>query len=157
MKPGYYSAKVLNWKLAFSEKGTPMVDVTFGIGEEKYYYRGFLTEKGKQYTVKDLVTLGFKDKDLGRFAMGLEGGALDTTQEYRVKLKEEEWKGKTYLKVKSIYPSKFSAEKAYDMQLKGGQISVGAEVLAAQADLGGSARLAGSEPNKVMVDADLPF
>jgi hypothetical protein len=129
-------------------------------GHTPVNYRGFLTEKAKQYTVKDLVTLGFSDKDMSRFARGVDGMALNTETPVRVKVVLEEYKGKVYPKVKGIYPAKSKTEATYEQLAEAGKIMVAAEVMAAQAEGG----MKGSYAKKqAMVaeaggnDHDLPF
>lgn len=139
MKPGFYTATLKDWMVRFlgaDEK--PCVECHFTVTSEEgesvsVRWRGWLTEKGKKYAIKDLITMGFTDKDLVRFAKGTEGGALDASKHYRVKLVAEDYKGKTYYSVRSIYPAKSEKEQEFDRLARLGEIKaidIAGEVLA---------------------------
>lgn len=164
MKPGYYDATLKQWALHFmGDSGfeRPVCEITFNVatdeGIQEFRYRGWLSEKAKAYTVKDLVTLGFKDTTLEHFAKGKAGNALDTSKTYRVKVVAEEFKGKTYFKVKGIYPLQSKREQQYD-SIAASQaaktIDIAAEVLAAR---GGTKAPATVAPVGAGGLDDLPF
>lgn len=164
----FYTGKVHSWGLKFLGDGhKPCAEVTFVIqvdGTDTYVpYQGWLTEAAKQYTVRDLVTLGFSDPDMGRFAKGVEGGAITKDAEFRVKLVVEDYKGKQYPKIKGIYPLRASSELTFDDLAKAGKIVVAGEVMAAKAgkgisggNLGGKAAAETKAGNGAIHD-DLPF
>lgn len=163
MKPGYYTARLTDWELQFmgqTDRERPVCIIHFAVesaeeGTKELSYRGWLSEKAKAFTVKDLVTLGFKDTTLEKFAAGKAGNALDTSVTYKVKVVNEEWKGKTYAKVRGIYSTKFERQEKLDTLAKAGAIKaidIAAEVLAAR----GTATPAVA-PVSQGNDHDLPF
>lgn len=136
----FYTATIESWDLAFlGHDGKPCAEVMFTVAAEEgptqVLYRGWLTEKAKARTVRDLVTLGFKDTDLARFAKGTDSNALDTSKSYRVKVSTEAFRGKTYWKIAGVYPAKSSARlDGAEKESAARGIDIFAEVLAASGD-----------------------
>lgn len=137
----FYNATIDSWDLSFlGQDGKPCAEIMFSVQAEEgptpILYRGWLTEKAKARTVRDLVTLGLKDTDLTRFAKGLYENALDTSKHYRVKISSEVFRGKTFWKIAGIYPSKPSSSRlnGAEKEVAARRIDIFAEVLAARGD-----------------------
>lgn len=107
--PGFYTAKPTAWGIkTVGEKNTLVAYVTLAIigGEHdgiEVSYNGYLTDKTLTRTLEALAVMGFTDTTLDRFNEGAFAGALNATKSVRIRIKEEEYNGKTYTKVAGIY------------------------------------------------------
>lgn len=116
--PGFYTAKPTSWGIkTVGEKNTLVAYVSFTIigGDHdgaEVGYNGYLTEKTLTRTLESLAVMGFTDTTLDRFNEGAFAGALNATKSVRIRIKEEEYNGKSYTKVAGIYEPKDSAAQA---------------------------------------------
>lgn len=155
----FYNATIESWDLNFvGQDEKPCAEITFLVqaeeGPTSIRYRGWLTERAKARTINDLVTLGFSDTDLTRFSEGDSGNALDRSQNYRVKVACDQFKGKTYWNVVGIYPAHFPSARLSQAEKREAakRVDIFAAVLAAKADRGEA-----SSPLHAGVENDIPF
>lgn len=156
IKPGYYDAMLVDWKLDFIGKNqTPAAVLYFSLedGAIEMQYKAFLTEKAKAKTVEDLVMLGLTDTDLVRFAQGKAQNALKLGKAVRVKIAHETYNGRIFERIRGVYEPKSRTQTSFDAIARAGTIKIGAEVLAAKS--------AGTKPEAKAVvsggDDDLTF
>lgn len=114
IEPGTYRARVVNYTLSNTKAGNPQVEVLFefsqgeGVHESHHQTRwwGQLSEKALPYTLKNLITMGYRgtsNEDFAKLADGVEGGMIDLSTEVDLVLEYEAGEaGKTFLKVKWI-------------------------------------------------------
>jgi hypothetical protein len=97
MKPGYYLARAVEWKLGVSDNGKDYIAVKFSIeeGEEvgrQLTWRGFFTEKTRQRTIEALRYCGWEGTDFA----SLDGLDRNLVQ---LDIDEDEYEGKKHWKV----------------------------------------------------------
>lgn len=114
VQPGTYRARVVNYTLSTTKTGNPQVEVLFefsqgeGVHASHHQIRwwGQLTEKAIPYTLKNLITMGYRgttNDDFARLAEGVEGGMIDLGLEVDLVMElEPNDQGKAFLKVKWI-------------------------------------------------------
>ncbi len=107
IKGGTFKAKVLDYAISASKNGTPQACVLFKYKDDDgdthdISWFGSFHENAKEYTVRDLVTLGFSGNDPSVLAQGVGNGALNTTEEIEIVVGFKEWNNKTYPEVRYI-------------------------------------------------------
>lgn len=110
VKPGRYRATPIDWGYErVGQKQTPACKILFSFDEtpgqvRELTYTGWLTPAARPYTIKALMTCGFEDDDLHRFAQGAPGGALKTDQAVTIVVEDQMRDGKTHSQISGIYP-----------------------------------------------------
>lgn len=102
MQPGRYEGKILDYGIGETKMGNPQIFVKFKIGEKSLTWFGSLSEKAIEITGKALIACGFKGTDLSVLADGLNSNALDLDKTLSLVVENEEYKGKTYTKIKWV-------------------------------------------------------
>lgn len=105
--PGKYEARIVNYDITEDKKGNPQVAVLFSFtdqeGPKEYtWYGGLSTEGGRKVTLKALLTMGFKGKNVADLAGGVESHALNVSTPVEIDIQNEDYQGKVYTKVKWI-------------------------------------------------------
>lgn len=81
IKPGKYTARIVNYGIAETKAGDPVVKVLFEFedeaGRRELTWTGFLTEKGAPITMKALLTCGLRGNDIAGLFEGVASGLLD--------------------------------------------------------------------------------
>lgn len=100
----WYTAKINNYGIMVKEGKSPLFWIEFNIPNENgvtaVSWRGMVSsDKAKNRTLKTLVTCGLKGNDVNRVGEGKLGGALNTDVDYRVKVEENTYNGKTFMNV----------------------------------------------------------
>jgi len=99
VEAGTYTAKTISHTIALTKKGDPQSVVTFEVtakdGTHKITYYGSFSEKAREYTIKNLITLGLKGNN--------PAGELDVGKQVELVIDLETGDdGKTRPKVKFI-------------------------------------------------------
>jgi len=96
VKPGIFKAVVSDWGVGKAEStGNVSTNVQFTLPEtnERVTWKGYLTEKTKEGTIKTLFKLGFNG-NLDSFGEGVSSGCLEVGKEAMVTIEEEKYKNK---------------------------------------------------------------
>lgn len=109
IKPGTYEAKVVDYGVAKTKKGDPMVMVRFAVypsetsvSQNITWYGTFSSPKAQEITSEALAICGMKTKNFAELANGAGSGVLDEKKVVSLTIVQEEWEGKTRTKVKYI-------------------------------------------------------
>lgn len=84
--PGIHTVTVTDHGVTTTKKGDPCVFAVFSNGAK---WTGYLSEKAKPYTIKNLVTLGFAGNDLKELNYP---GAIDSKHQVSITMENETWK-----------------------------------------------------------------
>lgn len=98
IEEGKYEATVKTYNIVQNSKGDLQAVITFYVSQkagEISYYGGF-SEKGREYTINNLITCGLKGNN--------PAGELELGKKVEIVVKHEEYEGKTRAKVKFINP-----------------------------------------------------
>lgn len=108
LTPGDYRAKPVDWGLSKTNTGKNQVYVDFALENGKYKKWYSMLDKsnpkGLDITLKALLAMGFYGTDVSILAEGRQGAALDKNKEVKLVLENEEYNGKTSLKVRWVNP-----------------------------------------------------
>lgn len=104
IEPGKYRAKIKDYKYVDGKGGKPQAWVEFGLfqGPNFSYYGNLSTPEQKEYTVKNLLTLGATQDNILDVAKGPAGGVLDMDKEFELVIEDNEWQGKVSSRIKFI-------------------------------------------------------
>lgn len=109
-RPGVYESKIVDYGVMKTKADKPMVMIRFlyadESGTDQYinWYGGFSTEISAEITCKSLATCGWTTNNPADLAKGKGSGVLDEKRFLSITLANEEYNGKTSLKVKYINP-----------------------------------------------------
>lgn len=149
--PGTYRSRVVNYTLSNTKAGNPQVEVLFefsqgdGLSSTHHQIRwwGQLSEKALPYTLKNLITMGYRgttNEDFAKLADGVEGGMIDLGVEVDLVLENEtSEQGKTFLKVKwinalgGVFKSGMTREQA---KVKLGTMNIAAQLAMIRQEIG---------------------
>lgn len=115
MNPGKHIVKITNCGMTGEgDKIQPFAEFQNAEGET-IQWRGYLTEKAKEYAIKNAVTLGFSGKDWSEFNIA----KVDASREYEILVVEEVYEGKTRNKVRFInLPKRMQLANASEVRAK---------------------------------------
>ena len=108
VKPGRYTAKVIDYGIGETKDGNPQAAVTFSFQDSESKNRvmtwyGHFTDKTIEKTIDSLLICGLKGNDPRELGKGLEGGALDTNREVSIVVEHDQTQdGKTIAKVRWV-------------------------------------------------------
>ncbi len=115
IEPSTYRSRVVNYTISTTKAGNPQVEVLFefsqgeGVNASHHQMRwwGQMSEKALPYTLKNLITMGYRgtsNEDFAKLADGVESGMIDLSTEVDLVLENEtnEETGKSFLKIKWI-------------------------------------------------------
>lgn len=108
--PGVFEAKVVDYGVTKSKADKPMAMIRFIYsgedGTDKFinWYGSFASEKSSEITCAALALCGWSTNNPADLAKGKGSGVLDETKTVSITLANEEYNGKTNLKVKYINP-----------------------------------------------------
>lgn len=112
--PGNYKAKIKDYGIIQHQKsGKFQVMILFGIldGPNFTYFGGLDSEKQKEFTTKNLVTLGANPTTIDRVEQGPKGGALDMEKVFELVVEDNTYNGQTNSRIKFINdPSRFKPQ-----------------------------------------------
>jgi hypothetical protein len=98
IEPGKYMATLESHSITENKKGDPQVAAVFSFrnaaGPQKITWFGGFSEAGRQYTIKNLITLGLKGNN--------PAGNLEIGKQVEIVIDNETFEGKTRAKVKFI-------------------------------------------------------
>ncbi len=109
--------------------GNMAAQIRFASG---HVYVGWLTEKALPYTSKNLVNAGFNGTKIEQLNID---GAIDPTRKVEIVAEQEEYEGKSRVKVKFINRVREKAT-AQDIAVKLGGMNIDAELAAAREEAG---------------------
>jgi hypothetical protein len=102
MKTGKVKAFPIDWGTSVSMNGKPFVFIDFEAEDSMITWKGFLTtEFGVENATKTLIYCGFRDESLDQLN---HEDALDKEKPVQLVIEDEEYKGKTYPKVRWVNP-----------------------------------------------------
>jgi hypothetical protein len=159
MKPGTYSAHIVNYTISENSQGGPQVEILFeytdgeGLSGTPHQIRwwGQLTEKSLPYVLKTLYMLGYRGTttaDLSKLTDGVESGMLDLGKEVELVLVEAERKGKTYIDIKYINEPGFAPKRISDgiskdkVRVKLGALNIEGQMALVRQEMEGHAKAA---------------
>lgn len=110
IQPGKYEAKIVNYDITENKKGEPQVAILFefhdrdGSRREYTWYGGLTHEKGREITLKALLTCGFTGKNVADLSGGIQGGQahLDIATPVEIDIQDRTYEGKTFTEIKWI-------------------------------------------------------
>lgn len=111
LKPGIYEAKVSDYGVAETKKGDPMAMMRFtyadGDGDNHFitWYGTFGSEKSKEISCQALALCGYTSSNLADLAKGKGSNVLDESRLVSITVAQEDWEGKTRMKVKYVNPA----------------------------------------------------
>lgn len=107
-KAGTWIGKVVDYGVTETKDGAPAVFVSFDVdmkddGVNNMTWRGSLKEgKGREITLKALLALGFRGRDVSELIDGPDSNMIDVGREAKLVCENEEYEGKTYCKIKWV-------------------------------------------------------
>lgn len=109
--PGQYKAKISNYGITNTKAGDPQVAVLFDIQDqdgtprEMTWYGTFKEGKGRDITLRALLTMGMRSDDFEKLAEGITGNVLNAENPVNLSIEDEPGQdGKTYAKIRWINP-----------------------------------------------------
>lgn len=110
MQVGTWKALVAGYGVSQTKAGDPQVFVTFkftdgpNIGKTVTWFGGFSSDKARDYTLKNLMTLGLRGNSVSALAKGMteSESLLDHITQFELELENHEYQGKTSVRVKFI-------------------------------------------------------
>lgn len=101
---GKFEAVPIDWGFDKSSTGKLYAWIKFEtITGEECIWKGYFSSQGaKQISLKTLVTCGFQGGDVGVLLIGKNGAGLNIQNPVSLEIIHEDYKGKTYAKVKWV-------------------------------------------------------
>lgn len=140
---GKYEAKVKDYGFTETKAGDPQVVVDFvfsdksGATQELAWYGSLKSPKGREITLKALVTMGLKTNDIELLAGGVRSGVLNTESPVQIDVAYEVDQNGTrskYPRIKWVNPirsNSYAAKLGKDVvKVKLGGMNLKAELLA---------------------------
>lgn len=104
MEAGKYNAKIKSYGLVTSPKGSPQVQVEFGIenGGNFSWFGNLGTPGQQEFTTKCLLTMGANASNIDKVENGIASGVLNVEKIYQIVIEDREYKGKVFKQIKYI-------------------------------------------------------
>lgn len=154
LKPGIYTARIADYGITKTKDGLPQVKITFAIDGDQITWYGSFKERAQKYTLDSLLVCGLVGDDVSTLAIGPASAALDMSKDISLVLAEQEYDGKTNLRVRWINEPGGQAAQTMNSG-EAAQIFEGLNLKAALLERR-QATGKKSEPKKVDL-SDLPF
>lgn len=138
---GKYTGKVADYCTKTSKEGKPHFVVWFNIeGQGSVQWKGHMTDKTMESTIRTLVLLGYRGADFHEIGEGVTSGALDTNTEFLLAVEmEKDMKdpSKAYPRVRFVNPMKAPKYDQHESKVAATKLSAYSGLLAkVKSDMG---------------------